>query len=94
MKSLLVRLFVIAVLIDVSGCGTVASVTNAGKTSPIVYSGTRLDAAALGDDQDTLSKFDTEPPKYPGVDLIGSVILDTVLLPGTLVVAIFRKVAW
>lgn len=96
MKSLrLFRVIVACVLaVELSGCGTVAAMTNVHRDTPLVYGGTRLDTAAIADDDATLKKFDVGPPAHPGADLPASALLDTILLPGTLVAAAFRAMFW
>jgi uncharacterized protein YceK len=76
------------------GCGTVSSFAQFHRETPIVYSGTRMDAAAIANDQATLDKFELDPPSAPAVDLPFSVVADTILLPGTLAAAAYRKLFW
>lgn len=67
-----------------TGCGTVRSSEQVQADSPKVFSGTRLDLAALSADHETLdefARFGIEAPLYPGVDLPLSLIGDTLLLP-------------
>jgi uncharacterized protein YceK len=57
---------------------------NARTGSPKVYPGTRLDLAALQNDQDSLSmyhRYGISAPTYPAVDLPLSFVGDTVMLP-------------
>ena len=67
----------------VSGCATVSSLDSAGHRGPLVYSGTRLDLAAIADDESGLRKLKTLPPAYPWLDLPFSLITDTFILPFT-----------
>ena len=76
------------------GCGTISSFAHFGKETPIVYSGTRMDKAAIANDQKTLDKFEMEPPSAPALDLPFSFVADTLFLPGTLAVATYRKLFW
>ncbi|HTE39246.1 MAG TPA: YceK/YidQ family lipoprotein [Steroidobacteraceae bacterium] len=78
----------------VSGCGTVSSMTHFGRETPFVYSGTRLDIAAIQDNSAELKRFDAKSPAHPAVDLPASLVLDTILLPGTLLAAAFRAMLW
>lgn len=55
-----------------------------------VYSGTRLDWAALENDNATIRKFKTEPPSYPLVDLPFSLAMDSVFLPLAISAEIFH----
>lgn len=80
--------------LQLMGCGTISSFAHFGRETPVVYSGTRMDAAAIANDQATLDKFEMDPPSAPAVDLPFSVLADTVLLPGTLAVAAYRKLFW
>ncbi len=55
-----------------------------------IYSGTRLDWAALENDDVTIRKFNTEPPSYPFVDLPFSFALDSLFLPLAVSAEIFH----
>jgi len=46
-----------------------------------VYSGTRLDWYAMQGGCCEMDRFGAEAPSYPGVDLPASALLDTLLLP-------------
>ncbi|MGZ8916382.1 MAG: YceK/YidQ family lipoprotein [Methylobacter sp.] len=46
-----------------------------------IYSGTRLDWAALTKNEVALRKYKIEPPRYPLVDLPLSFALDSMFLP-------------
>lgn len=78
MKRLLAGL---AVLIALQGCATVRTLDAAKPGAPVVYSGTRLDLYALKGGCCALDRFGAEAPAYPGLDLPGSALLDTLLLP-------------
>lgn len=65
----------------VSGCATVTSIDSAEHGTPLVYSGTRLDLAAIADDERGLRKFKTMPPAYPWLDLPFSLFADTLIFP-------------
>jgi uncharacterized protein YceK len=82
------------VSMQLMGCGTISSFAQFDRETPVVYSGTRMDAAAIANDQKALAKFAMDPPSAPAVDLPFSVVADTVLLPGTLAVAAYRKLFW
>ena len=77
------RLVWLVVALWVSGCATVTSIDSAEHGTPLVYSGTRLDLAAIADDESGLRKFKTPPPAYPWLDLPFSLAADTVILPLT-----------
>jgi uncharacterized protein YceK len=46
-----------------------------------VYSGARLDLYAMNGGCCAMDRFGAEAPSYPGVDLPASALLDTLLLP-------------
>ncbi|MBA1203069.1 YceK/YidQ family lipoprotein [Pseudomonas capeferrum] len=78
MKRLSAGLLVVALL---EGCATVRTLDAAKPGAPIVYSGTRLDWYALQGGCCAEDRFGAAAPSYPGVDLVGSVLLDTLVLP-------------
>jgi uncharacterized protein YceK len=55
-----------------------------------IYSGTRLDWAAIANNDAALSKFKAAPPCYPLVDLPFSFVLDSVFLPLSVSAEIFH----
>ena len=55
-----------------------------------VYSGTRLDWAAIENDDVTIRKFKVEAPSYPLVDLPFSFALDSLFLPLAISAEIFH----
>jgi uncharacterized protein YceK len=77
---------------SLTGCGTFKSLN---ADIPLfqrvfVYSGTRLDWAALEQNEVAIRKFNTSPPSYPLVDLPFSFALDTLFLPLSLSAEIFH----
>jgi uncharacterized protein YceK len=79
-------------IIGLSGCATFKSLD---ADVPLferifIYSGTRLDWAALENDDMTIRKFNTEPPSYPLVDLPFSFAMDSVFLPLAVSAEIFH----
>ncbi|MDD2046950.1 YceK/YidQ family lipoprotein [Pseudomonas putida] len=72
----------------VSGCATVRTLDAAKPGAPLVYSGTRLDWYALQGGCCAMDRFGAEAPQYPGLDLPGSALLDTVLLPLSVLTAL------
>jgi uncharacterized protein YceK len=79
-------------IIGLSGCATFKSLS---AEVPLyervfVYSGTRLDWAALENDNATMRKFKAEPPVYPLVDLPFSFAMDSVFLPLAISAEIFH----
>jgi uncharacterized protein YceK len=71
----------LAMLSSVSGCATVRTLDAAKVDAPVIYAGTRLDLYALQGGCCAVDKFGAEAPKYPALDLPGSALLDTLLLP-------------
>jgi uncharacterized protein YceK len=55
-----------------------------------IYSGTRLDWAALAKNDVALRKFKVAPPHYPLVDLPLSLALDSMFLPLAVCAEIFH----
>ncbi|NBA97497.1 YceK/YidQ family lipoprotein [Pseudomonas sp. R5(2019)] len=80
MKRRLV-LVALAVAVQLVGCATVSTLNAAKPGAPIVYSGTRLDLYAMKGGCCPEDRFGVAAPRYPALDLPGSALLDTVLLP-------------
>lgn len=74
-------LLAVLIVLQVGGCASVRTLNAAKPGAPIVYSGTRLDVYALQGGCCAQDRFGTEAPRYPGLDLPASALLDTVLLP-------------
>ncbi|WP_409521146.1 YceK/YidQ family lipoprotein [Methylomonas sp. MO1] len=79
-------------IIGLSGCATFKSLN---AEVPLyervfVYSGTRLNWAALENDDVTIRKFKVEPPSYPLVDLPFSFAMDSLFLPLAVSAEIFH----
>ena len=66
-----------------SGCATYSTISNAGPNTPKVFSGTRLNAAALSGDDYELRRFRVSPPPYPLLDLPFSFVADMFVSPLT-----------
>jgi uncharacterized protein YceK len=79
-------------MIGLSGCGTFktldADIPLAQRM--FIYSGTRLDWAALAKNDVALRKFKVAPPRYPLVDLPLSFTLDSMFLPLAVCAEIFH----
>ena len=76
-----------------SGCATFKSL-NVAAHLPLyerifIYSGTRLDWAAIAKNDVALSKLKATPPGYPIVDLPLSLALDSIFLSLTVTAEIF-----
>ena len=78
MSKALLALLVAAL---VCGCASVRTLDAAKPGAPVVYSGTRLDLYALEGGCCAKDRFGAEAPLHPGLDLPASALLDTVLLP-------------
>lgn len=72
---------VMLVVLCATGCATVCTLDAAQPGAPVVYAGTRLDLYALNGGCCAQDRFGAEAPAYPALDLPGSAVLDTVLLP-------------
>lgn len=73
-------LFIFAVL-TLTGCATARTLDAAQPGAPVVYSGTRLDWYAIEGGCCAKDHFGAEAPSWPSVDLPASALLDTLLLP-------------
>jgi uncharacterized protein YceK len=81
-------------IMGLSGCATFKSL-NVAAHLPLyerilIYSGTRLDWAAITKNDATLSKLKATSPGYPSVDLPLSFALDSLFLPLTVSAEIFH----
>jgi uncharacterized protein YceK len=68
----------------------VTSIDSAEHGTPLVYSGIRLNLAAIADDESGLRQFKTSPPAYPWLDLPFSLVADTFILPLSFGVAAYE----
>ena len=85
MSKLLVAVLLV---LQLSGCATARTLNAAKPGAPVVYSGTRLDLYAMNGGCCAMDRFGAEAPSYPGLDLPGSALLDTLLLPLSLLTVI------
>ncbi|MCO7513329.1 YceK/YidQ family lipoprotein [Pseudomonas guariconensis] len=85
MRRALAGLLVLALL---GGCATVRTLDANKPGTPVVYAGTRLDLYALKGGCCPEDRFGAQAPAYPGWDLPGSLLLDTLLLPLSLLTAL------
>ncbi|AJO80865.1 MULTISPECIES: YceK/YidQ family lipoprotein [Pseudomonas] len=74
-------LLVLLIALQLGGCATARTLNAAKPGAPVVYSGTRLDLYAMQGGCCPMDRFGAEAPGYPGVDLPASALLDTLLLP-------------
>ena len=78
-------------VIGLSGCATFNTLDTRLPLDQrmFIYSGTRLDWAALAKNDVALRKFKVTPPRYPLVDLPVSFALDSLFLPIAVCAEIF-----
>jgi uncharacterized protein YceK len=82
------KLLIILLAVQLAGCATARALDAAKPGAPVVYSGTRLDLYAMNGGCCAMDRFGAEAPSYPGVDLPASALLDTLLLPLSLLTVI------
>ncbi|HEX8542260.1 MAG TPA: YceK/YidQ family lipoprotein [Pseudomonas sp.] len=82
------KLLLIALALTLTGCATARTLNAAQRGAPVVYAGTRLDLYAMQGGCCAMDRFGAEAPSYPGLDLPGSAVLDTLLLPLSLLTAL------
>lgn len=75
------KLLVVLLALQLAGCATVRTLDAAKPGAPLVYSGTRLDLYVMQGGCCAMDRFGAEAPSYPGLDLPASALLDTLLLP-------------
>ncbi|KRP63846.1 YceK/YidQ family lipoprotein [Pseudomonas orientalis] len=67
--------------LQLTGCATARTLDAAQPGAPVVYAGTRLDLYAINGGCCARDRFGAEAPSYPHIDLPASALLDTLLLP-------------
>jgi uncharacterized protein YceK len=82
------KLLTLLLVLQLTGCATARTLDAAKPGAPLVYAGTRLDVYALNGGCCAKDHFGAEAPSYPGVDLPASALLDTLLLPLSLLTVI------
>ncbi|TPG75063.1 YceK/YidQ family lipoprotein [Pseudomonas arsenicoxydans] len=75
------KLLTLLLVLQLTGCATARTLDAAKPGAPLVYAGTRLDVYAMNGGCCAKDHFGAEAPSYPGVDLPASALLDTLLLP-------------
>ena len=75
------KLLMVVLALQLAGCATVRTLDAAKPGAPVVYAGTRLDLYAMNGGCCAMDRFGAEAPSYPGIDLPASALLDTLLLP-------------
>lgn len=78
----------VLVLAQLGGCATVRTLDASKPGAPLVYAGTRLDWYVMNGGCCPLDRFGAEAPAYPQLDLPGSLLLDTLLLPLSVLTAL------
>lgn len=82
-------LLIAVVLLSVtSGCASVRTLDAAKADAPVVYAGTRLDWYVLNGGCCPMDHYGAHAPTMPGLDLPFSALLDTLLLPLSLITAL------
>ncbi len=81
-------LVMLLVALQLGGCATARTLDAAKPGAPVVYSGTRLDLYALQGGCCPMDRFGAQAPGYPGLDLPASALLDTLLLPLSVLTAL------
>ncbi|WP_223521942.1 YceK/YidQ family lipoprotein [Pseudomonas sp. GL-B-19] len=82
------KLLILLLVLQLTGCATARTLDAAKPGAPLVYSGTRLDLYAMNGGCCAKDHFGAEAPSYPGLDLPASALLDTLLLPLSLLTVI------
>ncbi|MBI3606947.1 MAG: YceK/YidQ family lipoprotein [Nitrospirae bacterium] len=94
MRQSFCRLFLwtfAALAMALAGCGTIRTIPLLESSgSPKIYTGTRLDFHAITGNESRLTKFKTNPPAYPWIDLPFSLIADTLIFPVSSPVATYE----
>jgi uncharacterized protein YceK len=92
MKKVGVILLGIICIVELSACATF-NMLNSDLPLPqrlFIYSGTRLDWAAITNNEAALKRFKVDPPCEPLIDLPFSFALDSILLPNSIYAEIFH----
>ncbi|MBY8927971.1 YceK/YidQ family lipoprotein [Pseudomonas sp. Wu6] len=71
----------VVLVLQLTGCATARTLDAAQPGAPVVYAGTRLDMYAINGGCCARDRFGVEAPTYPHIDLPASALLDTLLLP-------------
>jgi len=82
------KLLIVLLVMQLTGCATARTLDAAKPGAPLVYSGTRLDLYVINGGCCAMDRFGAEAPSYPGLDLPASALLDTLLLPLSLLTVI------
>jgi len=82
------KLLTLLLVLQLTGCATARTLDAAKPGAPLVYAGTRLDVYVMNGGCCAKDHFGAEAPSYPGLDLPASALLDTLLLPLSLLTVI------
>ncbi|WP_338513834.1 YceK/YidQ family lipoprotein [Pseudomonas poae] len=75
------KALLLVMALQLAGCATARTLDAAQPGAPVVYAGTRLDLYAIDGGCCARDKFGAQAPRYPHADLPASALLDTLLLP-------------
>ena len=75
-----------------TGCGTLHSLSGPKRSAPCIYSGVRLDWAAIQGDAHYISRYSLTAPDHPAADLPFSFAADSLFLPLSLIRASYQAV--
>lgn len=81
-------LLLLLAALQLGGCATARTLDAAKPGAPVVYAGTRLDLYAMQGGCCPVDRFGAQAPDYPGLDLPASALLDTLLLPLSVLTAL------
>lgn len=80
-KGLVQALIAGAACAVLGGCGTFHSLSGPMRDAPCIYSGIRLDWAALQGDDHYVRQYRLVAPDHPALDLPASFAMDSLFLP-------------
>lgn len=78
------HLLILLLASQLAGCASARVLGSNHPDTPLIYGGSRLDWYSLNGGCCPLEHYRVEAPEHPGLDLAGSLLLDTLLLPFTL----------
>lgn len=78
-------------MLHLTGCATARTLDANNPNAPVVYAGARLDWYAIEGGCCAKDHFGAEAPSWPQVDLPASALLDTLLLPLSLLTVLGVK---
>ena len=81
-----------AAAMSLTACGTLHSLSGPMRSAPCIYSGVRLDLAAMTGNDRYARKYRLIEPDHPGIDLPFSFAMDSLFLPLSLIRASYQAV--